>query len=298
VENVKPHGNAKISDLIRGLGLWSAIAVIVGSMIGQALFLLASDMARELGSPTRVIAVWIVGGIIVLFGAFCYAEFGAAIPEAGGEVSDPQKNIPRAAVIGSLLVISLYVLLNCTYFHVLGLSGVAQSEYVASDAMAALIGNSGAKWITLAMIVSAFGTLHATFLTGPRVPFAMARDGHFFAFTRRIHPVFHTPSSAVIFQGCVAILLVLTGTYQENIFVRDIRDLALFRVGGHRARSAPNQGTCPASSIPSLGIPMDTGVLWYCGMRYCCKSLDGSPYSILNRIGDHPSWSPILSSLA
>jgi hypothetical protein len=48
----------KAPGLIRGLGLWSAIAVIVGSMIGQAVFLVASDMARELGSPTRVLAVW------------------------------------------------------------------------------------------------------------------------------------------------------------------------------------------------------------------------------------------------
>jgi len=81
--------------------------------------------------------------------------------------------------------------------------------------MALLIGNNGAKWITVAMIVSAFGSLHANFLTGPRIPFAMARDGRFFAFAKRIHPVFHTPNAAVIFQGCVAILLVLTGTYQE-----------------------------------------------------------------------------------
>jgi len=133
----------------------------------------------------------------------------------GGEISNPGRNIPRAAILGSLLVISLYVLINWTYFHILGFSRVAQSQYVASDAMVLLIGNSGAKWITVAMIVSAFGSLHANFLTGPRIPFAMARDGHFFAFAKRIHSVFHTPSGAVIFQGCVAILLVLTGTYQE-----------------------------------------------------------------------------------
>jgi basic amino acid/polyamine antiporter, APA family len=133
----------------------------------------------------------------------------------GGEVSHPQRNIPRAAILGSLLVIILYVLINWTYFHVLGFSGVADSHYVASDAMALLIGNDGAKWITVAMIVSAFGALHANFLAGPRIPFAMARDDRFFAFAKRIHPVFHTPSAAVIFQGCVAILLVLTGTYQE-----------------------------------------------------------------------------------
>jgi basic amino acid/polyamine antiporter, APA family len=370
---------SKAASLLRGLGLWSSIAVIVGSMIGQAVFLVASDMARELGSPTRVLAVWIIGGIVVLLGAFCYAELGAAMPEAGGdyvylsrglspawgflygwtssmimkpsaaaimaagllrftgfllpsvanpiftwhlnlpfqlqphqfaftaaqplaagiivlvtvinylgvrtaghfqifltslkvataaaivilgltlgdlsrihpevvtwpvgggigavltaivpamlayngfqmlgliggEVSDPQRNIPRAAIVGSLLVVTLYVLVNYTYFHVLGFSGVAQSQYVASDAIALLIGSNGAKWITVAMIVSAFGAIHANFLTGPRVPFAMARDGYFFAFAKRIHPVFRTPSGAVIFQGCVAILLVLTGTFQE-----------------------------------------------------------------------------------
>ena len=58
------------SGLIRGLGLWAGMAVVVGSMIGQAIFLVASDMARELGSPGKVLLLWIVGGIVVLFGAF------------------------------------------------------------------------------------------------------------------------------------------------------------------------------------------------------------------------------------
>lgn len=65
------------------------------------------------------------------------------------------------------------------------------------------------------MIVSAFGSLHAGFLTGPRIPYAMPRDGEFFGFAKRIQPRFHTPSGALIFQACVAILLVLTGTHQE-----------------------------------------------------------------------------------
>src|SRR4051794_5328751 len=71
--------------LIRGLGLWAATAVVIGSMIGQAVFLVASDMSREVGSMWKVLVVWIAGGVIVLFGALCYAELGAAIPEAGGD---------------------------------------------------------------------------------------------------------------------------------------------------------------------------------------------------------------------
>ena len=85
LENIQTCDTRKAPRLIRALGLWSSIAVIVGSMIGQAVFLVASDMARELGSAARVLAVWTIGGIVVLFGSFCYAELGAAMPEVGGE---------------------------------------------------------------------------------------------------------------------------------------------------------------------------------------------------------------------
>src|SRR6266436_6532016 len=71
------------SDLVRGLGLWSAIAIVIGDTIGTGIFLVTSDMARAVGSAKLVLAAWIVGGVIVLFGAFCYAELGAAFPKAG-----------------------------------------------------------------------------------------------------------------------------------------------------------------------------------------------------------------------
>src|SRR5580692_7465670 len=72
------------SDLIRGLGLWSAAAIVIGDTIGTGIFLVTSDMARAVGSVTLVFVAWLMGGIIVLFGAFCYAELGAAFPKAGG----------------------------------------------------------------------------------------------------------------------------------------------------------------------------------------------------------------------
>ena len=72
------------SDLMRGLGLWSATAVVVSDTIGTGIFLVTSDMARAVGSATLVLAAWVIGGLIVLFGAFCYAELGAAFPKAGG----------------------------------------------------------------------------------------------------------------------------------------------------------------------------------------------------------------------
>src|ERR1700675_4476106 len=72
------------SELIRGLGLWSAVAIVIGDTVGTGIFLVTSDMARAVGSATLVFAAWLIGGLIVLFGAFCYAELGAAFPKAGG----------------------------------------------------------------------------------------------------------------------------------------------------------------------------------------------------------------------
>ena len=65
--------------------MWAATAIVIGAMIGQSVFLVASDMSREVGSMTNVLLVWLVGGVVVLFGAFCFAELGAAMPEAGGD---------------------------------------------------------------------------------------------------------------------------------------------------------------------------------------------------------------------
>jgi basic amino acid/polyamine antiporter, APA family len=62
------------SDLIRGLGLWSATAIVIGDTIGTGIFLVTSDMARAVGTATLVFTAWIIGGLIVLCGAFCYAE--------------------------------------------------------------------------------------------------------------------------------------------------------------------------------------------------------------------------------
>ena len=373
------------SDLVRGLGLWSAVAIVIGDTIGTGIFLVTSDMARAVGSATLVFAAWLIGGLIVLFGAFCYAELGAAFPKAGGpyvylnrglgplwgflfgwmssflerpvamatlaagflrflgflfpivttplfayhigryeftftaaqplaalaviavtavnylsvrfggaiqlvltslkigaivlivvggvllgkhpaiaaapvaaslgmpllswatigavltalvpamwayngfndlgdvgeEIQRPEKNIPRAIILGLLTVGGLYLLANIVYFRVLPFAAIAQSPHVASDVVQLFAGTRGAAWLTVAMAVSALGALHVVVLTGARIPYAMARDGLFFQFASRIHPSFRTPSGSLIFLGSIAALLALSGTYEElySLFV-------------------------------------------------------------------------------
>jgi APA family basic amino acid/polyamine antiporter len=358
---------------------------VIGDTIGTGVFLVTSDMARAVGSVSLVFVVWILGGLIVLCGAFCYAELGAAFPKAGGpyvylsrglgpiwgflfgwmssclerpvamatlaagllrfagflfpvvdtplfrghlgsydftftaaqplaalvvlavtainylsvqlggaiqvlltclktgtivlivvagfvfgtrhvidtaplvthlsegtirwgtigavltalvpamwayngfndlgdlgeEIVEPQRNIPIAIILGLLTVGGLYLAANVAYFHALMFAQIASSQHVASDVVRSFAGSHGAAWLTVAMAISALGALHVVVMTGARIPYAMARDGVFFRFAKRIQPSFRTPSGALIFLGAVAALLALTGTFEElySLFV-------------------------------------------------------------------------------
>jgi APA family basic amino acid/polyamine antiporter len=82
--NAGTHNSPDRPALVRGLGLWAAVAIVISDTIGTGVFLVSSDMARAVGSAALVLAAWVAGGFIVLCGAFCYAELGAAFPHAGG----------------------------------------------------------------------------------------------------------------------------------------------------------------------------------------------------------------------
>jgi len=141
--------------------------------------------------------------------------------DVGEEIQHPGKNIPRAIILGLLTVGGLYLLANLVYFHALPFATLAQSQHIASDVVQTFAGSRGARWLTVAMAVSALGALHVVVLTGARIPYAMARDGLFFQFAKRIHPSFRTPSGSLIFLGSLAALLALSGTYEElySLFV-------------------------------------------------------------------------------
>jgi APA family basic amino acid/polyamine antiporter len=368
-------------ELVKGLGAWAAMAMVVGHIIGTGVFLVPSSMARATDSVGLIFLVWVVGGALSLAGALTIAELGAAMPEAGGayiylkrgfgpvwgflfgwmnnlvgkpasistiaagfliflsfffpavkdpifvlpiplpgaakpfeftftwaqplaalaiafvtfinylgvrlagrlqvvltcikisailavvvlgfamagerapsetplfpasmhigllagfltamvgalwaydgwidltfagsEVQNPQKNIPRAVVGGTIIVGTIYLLANAVYFHVLPIEAVKTAANVATDTVRAFAGEGAAAWITAAMVISGFTTLNSSILTGARVPYAMARDGLFFRVADGIHPKFRTPGGALFFQGTVASIMVLTGQFED-----------------------------------------------------------------------------------
>jgi basic amino acid/polyamine antiporter, APA family len=379
-------------ELVRGLGAWSSMAIVVGTMIGTGIFLKPAEMAREGRSVSIVFAAWVVGAILTLFGALSFAELGAMLPEAGGEyvylrrgfgpvwgflfgwmhsmvgrpaslasiaagmmrflsflvpavaapivnihiaipgltqwlapydfaftwaqplavcwilgmtginylgvrlggavqvfltaikiisvaivigvaffspagpphapdpfwpaagqsigailsaflatlaaalwaydgwedlnlvgseVENPQRNFPRALIGGVSFVALIYFLFSAACLKVLPFSSVAASSHIASDVVEHVAGRGAALWITIAMAISALGSMNSSVLSGARVPYAMARDKIFFKIADGIHPKFRTPARALIFQGILTSLMALTGTFEEltNLFI-------------------------------------------------------------------------------
>lgn len=343
----------------RRLGLFSGTMAVVGGIIGSGIFLNPSNVARITRAPTLTIAVWILGGIIALIGAFCYAELGHRYPKAGGgyvylregfgklpaflygwalllviatgataavaytfasyaaalfglseswirpiavisiaalsivnyvgvgkaavtqnfftvlklgalatlivfglslpfdmaptgiatglrppmgwelplaigtaltpilfayggwqqtnfiaeEIIDAERTLPKALLIGTAIVVLVYVTANLAYLRVLGVTGLGASSAPAADVMNAVVGSWGKRLISAGITCSTFGFLNLVILVSPRVYQAMAADGVFFPAMARLHPKYQTPGTAILFQGVWAALLMLTKEY-------------------------------------------------------------------------------------
>lgn len=348
-------------SLVRSLGLLRATAMVVGTIIGTGIFVQPSEISRLVPDVTGIIVVWLLAGVLTLFGALVCAELVSAFPRTGGvyvflreawspalaflwgwamlwvmhsgivaaiavvcaryvgyfvplgdagvrpvaiaaililsavnylgvrqgsavqtfftivkvvaivgllaaavafapqraasapaavsptvrdfalalaaglfafggwhmvtyvaeETREPQKTIPRALVIGTLIVTLCYLGLNTAYVYILPLDQVIRSQRIAADAATVLVGPSGAAAVSVLVIISAIGSLSGIILAGPRVYFAMARDGLFFRSIGAIHPRFHTPHRALIVQAVWSSVLVATGTYRQ-LFTRVI----------------------------------------------------------------------------
>ncbi len=368
-------------ELVKGLGLYGATSVVAGTMIGTAIFVVPGIMLQHVGSPVWLLLVWLLAGVLSLFGALGYAELGAAIPQAGGEyvylhraygplmgflygwtqffvaktgsiaaistgftiylsyffprlnevlwqapaghatlrltglqigatlmilllsgvnilgvrrsgaiqtvftasklvvlgliivlgfaigkgsfghlatavepraaggfvsglgvatvaalwaydgwnnlsmvsgeVENPQRNMPRALILGSMLVIFVYALANLAYFYVLTPAQIAGTNKDAAEAARRFLGGAGGAFVAVGVMISAFATLNGSILAGSRIPFAQARDGLFPQVLANVHPRFRTPAAAIVAQSIVAGALALTGQY-EALFTKVI----------------------------------------------------------------------------
>ena len=187
----------------------AAIAAVVVAGVGTQAPTHAGEVAQA-GAQGVAVAIALGTALVpVLFsyGGWQQTNFVAE------ELRDPERTLPKALVLGVLIVAAVYLLANVTYLRTLGVAGLAESKAPAADAMSARFGPVGRTLIAAGIAASTFGFLNLVILVTPRVYQAMAREGLFFAALARLHPRFRTPALAIVLQGAWAIVLVLSGSY-------------------------------------------------------------------------------------
>ena len=345
--------------LPRSLGLWSAIAVLIGSTIGSGIFRVPAGVAARLGEPGPVLLAWVLGGVIALFGALTYAELAAAMPRSGGvfayllegfgplpaflfgwseltvirasalgaiatifaeylgyfirlspeqvryaaagavlvvglvnyvgvrrasmvmnlvtlakygaltglavlafaagdgsvrhftpawqgpvsfsligtaliaimwtydgwadlsfmggEVENPGRTFPLALILGTAGIVLVYLLINVAYMYLVPLSEMAGAKLIAATAAEhiPLLGGAGGAVVSAMVMISCFGGLNGSMMTGPRIFFAMADRGLFFRALARVSPRFQSPSVAIWLATALGVVYVLLNDFQQ-----------------------------------------------------------------------------------
>jgi len=154
-------------------------------------------------------------GAAMLGALWAYDGWNNVAPLAG-EIKDPQRNMPRAFVGGMLVVGALYLFVNLAYFYALSpveIASVPTGSSVATEVLKRFLGPIAVSLTAAALMVSSFGSLHASVLANSRIPFAMARDGLFFRGLAKLSPRTNVPARAIVAQAAWGSVLAVSGSY-------------------------------------------------------------------------------------
>ncbi|MCK4264136.1 MAG: amino acid permease [Candidatus Aminicenantes bacterium] len=207
-----------------GVGLGKSIQnVFTVIKIGTIAAIIILGFAIGKGTPPELAmdpAGMSFGSIIIGFGVALVAVAWAFdgwnnVNFVAGEIKNPRRNLPLALILGTLGITFLYVLINYIYLYALPMQETIGVVRIAEKATGALFGSSTGTLISALVIVSVFGSLNGSILVGPRVYFAMAKDGLFFQKVAHVHPRFRTPGFSILIQAVWASLLTLLGTFEQ-----------------------------------------------------------------------------------
>ncbi len=403
--------------------MWTAVAVIIGQVIGVGIFLVPAGMAKSVGSPAWLFGIWALVGLMTLCGALCYAELASRFPEAGGsyvylreaygrgaafvygwmvllvldpgltaifgvgfasyasfifelspmaqtalaivmvvsigvitilgtgigagflraltfikvgmllfivvfgfgsgrgdwsnftpffaalpdlfgalaggfvgaffafagwwevtrmtgEISDPQRNVPRTLILGILGLSVIYIATSAVFAYLVPTANVANDEAFAALAGQALFGDVGGIIFAAAVCISVAGTLFAYLLASPRVYYAMANDGLFFRKVGKLHPRFGTPYLAILIQMALASILIVSGGFNEILgyfFFVVILAIGVVVAGLFRLHHTPTDGyRTPYFPLPLIAyLALTIVVLFFVGMQNPTQTLIG-----------------------
>ncbi len=202
------RGSASVQNVATGI---KVVAILAMSVI-----LIALGTGSDPAAAARVAPTPNLSGVGLSIIAVLWAYEGwQYVTFAAGEATNPQRSLPRAIVTGTVILIVIYLLANFAYLAALGPARMAASDRVAGEAVAQVLGPAAGSVIALAIIISMYSAAHATVITAPRVYYSMAQDGLFFKRLAEVHPRFGTPAIAIVTSCLWAIVLALSGTFEQ-----------------------------------------------------------------------------------
>ncbi len=195
--------------------------MVIGVILGNGSF---SHFVPFFGSPAAGAAAGAAAagfpwsGLVLAMIAMLWAYEGwNNITFTAGEIKDPQRNIPRSLVIGMTVITVIYVGMNLLYLYAMPIGEMPGTPRIGEAAALRLFGPIGQTLMSLAVLISVFGCISATVISGPRAFYAMAQDGLFFKSIGTVHPRYHTPAAAILWQCIWSSALCLSGTYNQLI---------------------------------------------------------------------------------
>ena len=201
-----------VLGIVIGTGSWSHLAPLFGGGAGPAVAAVAPGAATAVPGAGG----FGMGAFILSMVAMLWAYEGwNNITFTAGEIKDPQRNLPRSLILGMSAITLIYVGMNLVYLYAMPIGDMISSETIGEAAAGRLFGPAGSSLMSLCVLISVFGCISATVISGPRVFYAMAKDGLFFRRIASVHPRHRTPSQAILWQCVWSSALCLSGTYDQ-----------------------------------------------------------------------------------
>ncbi len=258
-----------VQNILTGLKVFILIVMIVAAFLSDK----GDTNHFWMGAAPNKTSVAYAFGLSLMWISFAYSGWNAAT-YIGSEIKQPYKNLPRSLLVGTSLVIILYLLLNMVFVYAISPVKMKGVITVGSLAMGNLFGNSVQKVFSLMIALALFSSLSAFLIIGPRIYYAMARDHLFFKSLATVHPNHQVPSKAITLQGLLAIVYVITGSFEQILtymgFALGIFPiLAVFGVFKLRKRN-------PYQKMP--GFPIIPLLFILCSISILILALLNRPY--------------------
>jgi APA family basic amino acid/polyamine antiporter len=207
--------SVKLAARLQNLTALAYLVAVFGIVLGGFLVGHGSWAHFSAPAPAAVAPISLRGAGIAMIALLWSYDGWEFLSWVAGEIKDPRRNLPLALIIGILLVILTYLLVNAVFLYALAPADITTAHMPADAVMTGLFSRDVGRWVALFIALISFGSSSVVVLGGARIYYSMARDGVFFPGMTRVHPRWHTPTTSLLAQCAWVIFLILTSSYDQ-----------------------------------------------------------------------------------